>query len=205
MNALLRRCTGGLLALLLTGLASAQAPVAPAPASSGVRDHTAERERIRRERGAIEDTLQRTQASCYQRFAVEDCLRAARRQARKEQAVLRQQESAMDDRERRERAAQRLESIEERQSTRVADTPPVIAPRASRPQTSQGAHPPARPLETARARPQERRLALQQRAEVERQRQAQKLQAAHERKARLQQRQAQDAASGRPPAAPLVP
>lgn len=214
MNARWHWCTGGLLALLWAGLASAQAPAVPAPvasalASTGGRDDTAEeRERIRKARGAIEDTLQRAQAACYQRFAVEDCLRAARRQAREAQAVLRQQETAMDDRERRERAAQRLKSIEERQSTRAADAPPVIGRGAPQPPaTRQRAQPKpqARPPDAIAARQEERRLALQQRAEVERQRQAQKRQAALERKERLQQRQAQDAARGRQPAAPLVP
>lgn len=202
------------MALFLTALTCAQAPDVRAPVAlsavpSEPQDSAAERERIRRERDAIDQALQRTQVTCYQRFAVEDCLRAARRQARKEQAVLRQQESMMDDRERHERAAQRLQSNEERQSVRTADAPSGVAPRASLPQKSPAALPRAMPAaskpDTARTNPEQRRQALQQRAAVERQRQTEKQQAAQKRKARVQQRQEQDAARGRQPAATLVP
>ena len=214
MKGFFRLAAGGALALFLTALAGAQAPdvrapVAPSAVPSEPQDSAVERERIRREREAIDQALQRTQVTCYQRFAVEDCLRAARRQARKEQAVLRQQESMMDDRERRERAAQRLQSIEERQGARTADAPLGVAPRASHPQKSPAALPRALPAaskpDTARASPEQRRQALQQRAAVERQRQTEKQQAAQERKARVQQREEQDAARGRQPAAALVP
>lgn len=196
-------------ALAIAQEPAVQAPAAPSSAPSGVLDRTAERERIRRERQAIDQSLQHAQAACYQRFAVEDCLRAARRRAREDLAVLRQQESMMDDSERRERAALRLRSIEERQSIRAAEALPASVPRASPPQASQAAlprvRPPVRDPETTHANKEERRQALQQRAAAERQRQAEKLQATQERKVRVQQRQAQDAARGRKPAAPLVP
>lgn len=204
MMTVVRRAAAGGLALLLSTLVSAQAPVA-----SGALENAAQRERIGRERRAIDETLQRAQAACYQRFAVEDCLRTARRRAREDMAVLRQQESMMDDRERRERAAQRLHSIEERQQGRGADAPPVAVPRTSRPQASQEdsprPQPQARPPDAGRAGPQERRQALQRRAALERQRQTEKQQSAQNRKARAQQRQDADAARGRQPAAPLVP
>lgn len=201
MMAVVRRVAAGALALLLSTLASAQASVA-----SGALDHAAQRERIGRERLAIDETLQRAQAACYQRFAVEDCLRAARRRAREDLAVLRQQESVMDDRERRERAAQRLHGVEERQQGRGADVPPAAVPRASRTQEdSLRPQPQARPPDAGRPGPQERRQALQQRAALERQRQTEKQQSAQNRKARAQQRQDEDAARGRQPAAPLVP
>lgn len=118
-------------ALAIAQEPAVQAPAAPSSAPSGVLDRTAERERIRRERQAIDQSLQHAQAACYQRFAVEDCLRAARRRAREDLAVLRQQESMMDDSERRERAALRLRSIEERQSIRAAEALPASVPRAS--------------------------------------------------------------------------
>lgn len=209
MTAISHLGTGVFFSLLWVALAAAQAPAAPSSVSPGGLNHAAERERIGRERLAIDEALQRTQAACYQRFAVEDCLRTARRRAREHLAVLRQQESMMDDRERRERAAQRLQSIEERQNTRGAEVPSVIMPRASHPQKPLGvlqrAHPQARQADSAQANQEERRQALQQRAAVERQRQKEKQQAAQERKARVQQRQEQDAARGRKPAAPLVP
>ena len=200
--------TGVILVLLWTGLASAQGAVAPSSSAMATADHTAERERIRREREAIDKNLQRTQVACYQRFAVEDCLRAARRQTRTDHAVLRQQESLMDDRERRERAAQRLQSIEDRRSARAADAPepPAIASRASRPPRSvPRARLPASPPDAARTSQEQRRQALQMRAAEGRQRQMEKQQAALERKARAQQRQAQEAARGHQPAAPLTP
>ena len=207
MNASRVLPAGAFLVLLWTGVVSAQVPTAPSSVSMGKADHTAERERIRREREAIDEKLQRTQVTCYQRFAVEGCLRAARRQARTDHAVLRQQESLMDDRERRERAAQRLQSIEDRRSARAADAPepPVISRPPHSPRPLSSARRPASPPAAAGANQEQRRQALQMRAAEERQRRMEKQQAAQERKARVQQRQAQEAARGRQPAAPLTP
>jgi hypothetical protein len=208
MTAIIRWGSMVAMALLLSHMAEAQVQAVPAVPPSGapvLPDRAAERERIHRERTTIEQNLQRAQADCYQRFAVEDCLRSARRKARSEQAVLRHQEVLMDEQDRRDRSAQRLQSIDERQRIRAGETPShAVGIRASR-GTVSTARPRAKPQEETRARQEQRRQALQRQAMEGRQNQAAKLQAAQERKARVQQRQAQDAARGRTPAAPLTP
>ena len=113
--------------LLLAVLAGAQAQTVPA---SPDQDHAAaltgrvlERENLGREREAIDTTLQQAEVACYQRFAVEDCLSQARRHAREARAQIHQRELVLDSTERRERAAQRLSDVQERERTRVPPTP----------------------------------------------------------------------------------
>ncbi len=89
-------------------------PEAPTPIA-----RAAGREAVRKEREAITQTLRQAEAACYQRFAVEDCLRNARRHARDAQAVLRQREAVWDEAERQERAAQRQQDIQQRQNDRA--------------------------------------------------------------------------------------
>lgn len=74
----------------------------------------AQRARIAAARSGIAERLRAEEAACYQRFAVEDCLRAARGQARVEDNRLRQQEQELNAIERRERSAARLRAIEQR-------------------------------------------------------------------------------------------
>lgn len=203
------------LALGMTGVAAraqdaAQEHVQPTPAVRAERAQ--ERERIRKEEAVIAGQLKQAEAACYQRFAVEDCLRAERRSARAQRAVLQQREAVISDAERRERAAQRLKDIEQRQAARDAETPP--APRVSAPR--QGKEPDAQAPQlrarkqsereaAARADQEKHRQSVQQQAARNRQYQLEKQQAANERKARLQQQQEQDKARGHVPAAPLPP
>ena len=76
----------------------------------------AQHARIREERTALAASRQRDEAACYQRFAVEDCLREVRVKVRGVENLLRSQEIELNDVERREKAAERLRVIEEKQS-----------------------------------------------------------------------------------------
>lgn len=193
----------------------------------------ADRASIQHERQAIDRALGQAEAACYQRFAVEDCLRQERKKARKAQTRLRQQETTLDQTERCERAAQRLKAIAERESMQPAPMPatsrvkeatapaPAAPPVRSGPEEVKKAPRPdtldrdQQARERARQQ-QEKRKAHQasQAAAVSsqsaqaakaRQRQEEKNAAAAQHKAQVLKSQADDAAAGRTPAAPLSP
>lgn len=178
----------------------------------------AEHERIRHEREALAAMRQKEEAACYKQFAVEDCLRSVRTKAREAGDRLRAQEVELNDAERKEKAAERLRSIEEKQK--------AVPPPASRGQGSDATvrKTPADPASTkaqrehdAEQRAQLQRNRAQQhdseqaaraavqadRAAQARVRHAETLKAADERRARVEKSQADAAAKGRPPAAPL--
>lgn len=215
------------LLLAAAGLCHAQTQVS-APSAAD------ERARIRHERQVVEQAQAQAEAACYQRFAVEDCLRQARQTARKAQTELRQQEAVINEAERRQRAAQRLEEIAERERTRPvpAPIPPRIkeAPPVAQPLESEAAAPqPAEAVKNSavlaereqqarqRARQQQQKRKAHQANQAEsvsaqaaeaanaRQQREAKQAAAAQRRARLLQSQADDAAAGRVPAAPLSP
>ena len=120
---------GGLVCLI-AGHAMAQAgePAPPENRYSAVQaQRQAEREHIHQERQAIAATRKREETACYRRFAVEDCLRDVRTQARRAELQLRGRELQLNDAERKEKAAERLRSIEEKQR---------VAPDRSQPQGS---------------------------------------------------------------------
>ena len=219
MNRTLLRCCVG---LLLCGAGASHAQTAVAPA--------AQRAHIQHERQAIDQALGQAETACYQRFAVEDCLRQERQKARKAHAVLRQQEAVLDRAERRERAAQRLKAIAERESTQ-----PAPVPATSRVKEAVGSAPPAQPgSEKLQKKPRPEALGRDQQAH-ERARQQHEKRKAHQasqagavssqatqaakarqlrqekntaaaqHKAQVLQLQADEATAGRTPAAPLSP
>ena len=95
-----------------TCVALAQAPAWPldTPAQSV----TQERDRIGKERNAEDARYASEQAVCYQRFAVNDCLRDLRVRHRQVMESLRQQEIQLNDLGRRQRAAEQLRSTAEK-------------------------------------------------------------------------------------------
>lgn len=107
-------CMASAVALTPSGVLAAGALV-EGSASSVAQQREAQRVRIQAQRQAIEAERVRNEASCYQQFAVEDCLRRVRIQAREADNVLHRQEVQLNDAERREKAGQRLQSIEEHQ------------------------------------------------------------------------------------------
>lgn len=205
---------------------------APAPAQSGApagvpqgspqaaaAQRKAEHDRIRHERDAIKARRQQDEAACYQRFSVEDCLRGVRAGARDAESRLRAQEIELNDAERKEKAAERLKSIEEKQRAVVPEGPSAgaSAPDAllRKPHDPQGMK--SQRDQEAGQRAQQQRDRVQKQAEERaahnatnaeraaqaRERHAAALKAAQERRARIEKSQAEAAAQGRKPAAPL--
>lgn len=152
-----------------------------------------ERERIARERADVEARFTEQKAACQSRFAVADCLEAAKRERREALAPLRREAIALDDAERKERAARRLEALRSRAAAAprqsgseivVRDDPssglvaPQAPPGASAPKATRAAREPRvardvgvpRPgaIESPQAR-QQREAASQARIEKRRQ------------------------------------
>ena len=83
-------------------------------------DSAAVRARISAERKAVEADFGAKERACYQRFAVNDCLQAARNQRREALATLRREEIALNDAERQRKAAERLQALEQRAAEAAA-------------------------------------------------------------------------------------
>lgn len=95
----------------LIALAAALAFALPAAADDG-----AERARIRTERDAVEARFKQQEKACYGRFAVTDCIQKAQRERNAMLADLRRQERVLNEADRRRRAAERQQALEERNS-----------------------------------------------------------------------------------------
>lgn len=176
---------------------------APAPAAL-----TTERAQLEHQRVELAQQLKQQEAACYQKFAVEDCLRDARRQARAQDQRLRDQLWQIEAQERADKAQQRRQTIEEQQRAQqerlqVAPPPPQLrSNKAPRPATTDGAGR-EDALQQRAAEKAQRRQELDERAAAARQRQEETQRRAQEKQHRHAQQQAQDAAAGRSPSAPL--
>ncbi len=96
------------------------APSARAP----LKNYQPERDRIAAERRAVEARFQQEEAACYQRFAVDNCLRDSRARRRAQTDDLKRQEAAINDIERKRRGAEQLKRLDEKQATpRTQDRP----------------------------------------------------------------------------------
>lgn len=177
---------------------------------------TTERAHIANERKAIAARRLKAETACYKLFAVEDCLRVERGRAREAEAGLRNREMQINEAERKEKAAERLRSIDEKQ--RAQPGPPGEVPEVEAGIRGQPRHTTRLPrtqktptVPTPRAQDIQQREAEQaqhaqdtaQRAARARERHAQGLKAAEARRARVAKDQAAAAAAGRKPAAPL--
>ncbi|MDR0275975.1 MAG: hypothetical protein LBI48_11685 [Burkholderiaceae bacterium] len=102
------------LAFAVPPAARAQTATADAASASaaGPAQIAAERARIARQRHEAESEFAAAQQACWQKFAVNDCLRRAQRARRERMDTLRQQEWALDDQQRSHRAQERLRRIE---------------------------------------------------------------------------------------------
>ena len=98
-----------LLVLLAAGAGSGWAQTV---AADGNVDLAAERARLKEERSVVDRRAQQEQVACYQKFAVEDCLRESRRQRRTLDDDLKRQEAAINDIDRKRRAAAQLERLD---------------------------------------------------------------------------------------------
>ncbi|MDP1567810.1 MAG: hypothetical protein Q8L91_16355 [Polaromonas sp.] len=75
-----------------------------------------ERDRINTERLALEASFDREDAACYKKFFTNRCLQESQLRRREAMALLRQQEVALNDRERKEKAAAQIQKTEEKSS-----------------------------------------------------------------------------------------
>jgi hypothetical protein len=158
-------------------------------------DAGAQRERIAREREAIEARYRVEQARCATQFVVTPCVDRARSERRRALEPLDRELASLDEMERRRRAAERLVRIEEKARERATRPAPVIrAPRLPK------ARPAPAPTAAASSPPSSRAEAAPRPG----------AQAAYER--RLRQAQAhreavekrnEERAAKKPPAAPL--
>jgi colicin import membrane protein len=73
-----------------------------------------ERTRIAAERGKAEADFRAEEKLCYRKFAVNDCLNAAKARRREVLANLRRQELSLNDAQRKRKAAERQEGIDQR-------------------------------------------------------------------------------------------
>lgn len=89
-------------------------------------DPRGERERIARERAAVEARFIERQAACQSRFAVTDCVNDAKSERRDGLAPLRRQAIALDDAQRKQRAAQRQENVRKKLSDARAPEREVV-------------------------------------------------------------------------------
>ncbi|MET3916039.1 colicin import membrane protein [Variovorax sp. OAS795] len=97
---------------------------AQSTAAAGIADFDAERSRLSAERAAIDARFEKERAACYQKFAVEDCLRESRKRRRAETDHIKRQETAINDIERQRRGAAELEKLDQKAATkRPQDTP----------------------------------------------------------------------------------
>ncbi|MDR3371822.1 hypothetical protein [Rhodoferax sp.] len=98
----------GLMLVFWQFLATAQVPEQP-PLPL---DAQAERQRIAQERADHEAVYLQAERECYSRFAVSDCLRAARKNRRLAMDELRRQELILNDLDRQTNAQEALKRIE---------------------------------------------------------------------------------------------
>ena len=94
------------LLVLLAGLLAAQRAAAVDPPGDQV-----ERERIKSERAQVEAAFARRERACREHFVVTSCLDDARRDRREAMERLRQQQQVLDEAQRKQRAAQRMDDI----------------------------------------------------------------------------------------------
>ncbi len=99
------------LPMLAAGLAHAQTSSLDEGAPARM---SAERQRLQAERSAIEQAHDRMQRDCWQRFAVNDCLREVRRRRFAALEPLRAQELELNAQERAWRTQQRDERLQEK-------------------------------------------------------------------------------------------
>lgn len=88
----------------------------PADAQAWSEQLALERQALANQRAAIMQAEEAQQALCWQKFAVNACLMAARRARRQNLEPVRQQELALNAQERRWRTAQRAQRLQDKQA-----------------------------------------------------------------------------------------
>jgi hypothetical protein len=118
--------------LVLCGFIIAAGPLA---AQADAPDTAAQqRARIAFDRAEVEANFKTQEKACYSKFAVNDCLSAARAVRREALADLRRQEVSLNDADRKRKGAERQREIEERSATALPSAPG----QAAKPRPDQG-------------------------------------------------------------------
>jgi hypothetical protein len=105
------------------------------PAASATVSDAPERARIAAERQVVEARFEAARQACEARFVVNNCLEQARQERRQALEPLQRQTHLLDDARRRERAVERLRSIQARESAAAA-MPALQAASATPPAAS---------------------------------------------------------------------
>lgn len=173
-------------------LALLLACAAPWALGAGVGTEAQERARISSERAAAQSAFVSRERDCQNSFVVTSCVETARRDLREVQLRLRRQEAVLNEMQRRERAAQRLETIRNRPvapepAARSASAP---APRVVKPDTPRVRAHPAPTPKVSEAERQRAEALSEQKFEAA-------SQAASARRAAVEQRNAERATRGR--------
>lgn len=109
------------LVLALVAVLSGCGSKPPAPAEPIVYDpahDAAERERLKAERKAAEQRFREQEQDCYQRFAVNNCLKNVRRERRVVLESLHKQEIILNDARRASEAERQRQRIQQREAER---------------------------------------------------------------------------------------
>ena len=176
----------------------------------------AERLRIARERSAAEATFAREESACYARFAVNECRERALAVRRNSLADLRRQEVALNDQQRKRKAAQQVQEVEarsrdivRRQGAEVRLRTPASAPalenqEAAAPSVSMSSSASGSAARGGEAKDTSRAAARRAQAAAQRAEQAKRrISEAERRKSDNETRRQRGAA--KPPAKPLPP
>lgn len=163
---------------------AAEAAPSPQELQQRAQQRAQERQDILHTRSQIDARRVEGEKACWQRFAVDNCLREVRAQAREQDTALRERELRINSEERQEKASERLRAIEQKQREKHAPAPMTSS-------TKQGAQPAVKtPAELAREQ-QERQTAAQQRAAAQVQREAAHTAGVAEREAKSEAERAQ--------------
>ncbi|MEY4653872.1 MAG: hypothetical protein RI884_2453 [Pseudomonadota bacterium] len=203
------RSIAAVLALLAwVGLVAADEAVSPASGSAsasrwvGGLDVRAEQARIERERAAARARQTEEEADCQKRFAVTDCTERARRKWQPVLADLRRQELALNEVDRKQRAAEQQRKLDEKVSPQAQEEAAQRraqaladheARQARAAQKASGSAPGGKPREPGAAQDRSSPDITREQADANAQAHARRVQEAQERKERTLKRQAERA------------
>ena len=170
-----------------------------APWAVAQSDADAERARIVHERQQVEADYAAEAARCQAQFIVASCVEKARRLRRSALDRLSREQNVLDDAQRKQRAAERLQRMQDKRKA-VADRPPEPAPRIVQRAAPASAPPGARPVQAPRDDRPSAAEQAQHKATYER-----RMKEAAEHRREVEQRNAKRAASRKPAAALSVP
>lgn len=144
----------------------------------------AEKADIAQQRRAMAERQKPLEAACYQKFAVENCLKDLRDQARAQEKPLRERELQINADERREKSEERLRGIEQKMNE--PRTLPVMQGAQRKPLTGQG-----QPPERTQADVERDRAAINAQAQQRSQDQAKRVQSKQSQQAERVQSEAE--------------